>query len=62
GLIAYTSPHNKGMIRLFHKQPYKITTEKNDDMLILTCLFNEPKEDGNDDGGKALGEAILSMG
>jgi hypothetical protein len=50
------------MIRLFHKQPYKITTEKNDDMLILTCLFNEPKEDGNDDGGKALGEAILSMG
>jgi acyl-CoA hydrolase len=60
GLIAYTSPHNKGMIRLFHKQPYKIETEKNEDMLILTCLFNDPKEDG--DGDKALGDAILSMG
>lgn len=61
GLIAYTSPHNKGMISLFHKLPYKVTTERNDDMLILSCVFNDPKDD-NDDGGKALGDAILSMG
>jgi acyl-CoA hydrolase/RimJ/RimL family protein N-acetyltransferase len=60
GVIAYTSPHNKGMIRLFHKQPYKINTENNEDMLILSCLFSEPKKDN--DGDKALGDAILSMG
>ena len=61
GLIAYTSPQNKAMINLFHKQPYKVTTEKNEDMLILSCVFSEPKAD-DDDGGKALGDAILSMG
>ena len=61
GLIAYTSPQNKAMINLFHKQPYKVTTEKNEDMLILSCVFSESKSD-DDDGGKALGDAILSMG
>jgi hypothetical protein len=61
GVIAYTSPQNKAMINLFHKQPYKVTTEKNEDMLILSCVFSEPKSD-DDDGGKALGNAILSMG
>ena len=61
GLIAYTATHNKGMISLFHKLPYKITTEKEEGMLILSCLFNEPKAD-DDDGGKTLGDAILSMG
>jgi len=60
GLMAYISPHNKSMISLFHKQPYKVKTEKNEDVLILSCLFSEPKAD--DDGGKALGDAILSMG
>ncbi len=38
----------------------KINSEKDHDMVILSCLFNEPKDD--DDGGKALGQAILSMG
>jgi acyl-CoA hydrolase/RimJ/RimL family protein N-acetyltransferase len=42
GLIAYTSPHNKGMIRLFNKLPYGISSEKDDDMIILNCLFSEP--------------------
>ena len=60
GLIAYTALHNKAMIGLFHKLPYKIKTEKDEDMFILSCVFNDPKED--DDGGKALGNAILSMG
>ncbi len=59
GLIAYTSPQNKGMIGLFHKLPYNIKTEKDDDMIILSCVFDEPRDD---DGGKALGDAILSMG
>jgi RimJ/RimL family protein N-acetyltransferase len=42
GLIAYTSPQNKGMIRLFNKLPYSISSEKDDDMIILSCLFTEP--------------------
>jgi acyl-CoA hydrolase/GNAT superfamily N-acetyltransferase len=47
GLIAYTSPQNKGMIRLFNKLPFQVKSEKDDDMLILSCLFSEPvdKED-----------------
>ncbi len=48
GLIAYTSPQNKGMIRLFNKLPYQVKTEKDDDMIILNCLFSEPKQDGKD--------------
>ncbi|WP_457552684.1 GNAT family N-acetyltransferase [Desulfobacula sp.] len=44
GLVAYTSPGNRGMIKLFHKLPYKIKSEKEDDMIILNCLFSEPKE------------------
>ncbi len=47
GLIAYTSPGNKGMIRLFNKLPYKIHSEYEDDMLILHCLFSEPAEDND---------------
>ncbi len=45
GLIAYTSPENKGMIKLFNKLPYKVRTEYEDDMLILNCLFSEPVEE-----------------
>lgn len=42
GLIAYTSPTNKGMIQLFHKLPYKVSKAYEDDMLIMSCLFAEP--------------------
>lgn len=45
GLVAYTSPENKGMKKLFHKLPYKISAEKDDDMVILSCLFDQPRED-----------------
>jgi citrate lyase synthetase len=45
GLVAYTSPKNNGMKKLFHKLPYKIKTEKDDDMIILSCLFSVPKEE-----------------
>ncbi|MGD9732628.1 MAG: GNAT family N-acetyltransferase [Desulfamplus sp.] len=44
GLIAYTSPSNKGMIQLFLKLPYKINKAYEDDMLIMSCLFSEPVE------------------
>ena len=41
GFIAYTSPENRGMIKLFHKLPYAIKSKKEDDMTILSCLFAE---------------------
>ena len=43
GLVAYTSPENKGMIKLFHKLPFMIQSKKEDDMIVLTCLFSDPK-------------------
>ena len=43
GFVAYTSPENRGMIKLFHKLPYRITSKKEDAMIILSCLFSEPK-------------------
>lgn len=49
GLIAYTSPGNKGMIRLFKKLPYKVRSEYEDDMLILNCLFSEPVKEKEED-------------
>ncbi len=45
GLVAYTSPENKGMKKLFHKLPFKIKSERDDDMLILNCIFSEPKDE-----------------
>ena len=44
GLFAYTSPGNQGMIRLFQTLPYKIRTTFEDDMIMLSCRFDEPKE------------------
>ena len=41
GLIAYTSPENMGMIRLFRNLPYKIQTTIDYDTLILSCKFDE---------------------
>jgi len=43
GLFAYTSPGNQGMIRLFQALPYKIRTTFEDDMIMLSCRFDEPK-------------------
>jgi acyl-CoA hydrolase/GNAT superfamily N-acetyltransferase len=42
GLLAYTQPQNQGMIKLFQKLPYKIKTGFEDDMLVLSCRFDEP--------------------
>ena len=41
GLVAYTSPENSGMKKLFHKLQ-KIKREREEDMLILSCLFSDP--------------------
>ncbi len=45
GLVAYTSPENRKMIKLFKKLPYNIHTEKDDDMIILSCKFSEPVDE-----------------
>jgi acyl-CoA hydrolase/GNAT superfamily N-acetyltransferase len=42
GLVAYTSPNNRGMIKLFNQLPYKVNTFYDGDMLTLSCKFNEP--------------------
>ena len=41
GFIAYTSPENLGMIRLFRTLPYKIQTSIDHDTVILSCKFDE---------------------
>jgi acyl-CoA hydrolase/RimJ/RimL family protein N-acetyltransferase len=43
GLVAYTSPNNTSMIKLFKKLPYKITTSLEDDFFVLRCRFDEPE-------------------
>jgi len=43
GLVAYTSPGNKFMIKLFNTLPFKTKTFFDGDMLSLTCRFDEVK-------------------
>lgn len=43
GLYAYTSPGNQGMIRLFNSLPYRIRTNFEEDMVVLSCRFDEPR-------------------
>ena len=40
GLVAYTSPRNFSMIKLFKRLPYRIETSV-DEFLILRCTFDE---------------------
>jgi len=42
GLVAYTSPENKNMIKLFKKLPYHVKSSMDDGMTILTCNFDNP--------------------
>ena len=41
GFVAFTAPTNKAMISLFKTLPYQIKTAFEDDMLKLTCRFDE---------------------
>jgi len=43
GLVAYTSPDNTNMIKLFKKLPYHVKSSLDDGMTILTCNFEEPE-------------------
>jgi acyl-CoA hydrolase/GNAT superfamily N-acetyltransferase len=42
GLTAYTQPSNQRMIKLFKSLPYKVNTSIDEDMLYLSCKFDEP--------------------
>jgi acyl-CoA hydrolase/RimJ/RimL family protein N-acetyltransferase len=44
GLMAYTIPDNRRMIRLFKKLPYRIEEAYDDRALVLTAHFDEPRE------------------
>jgi GNAT superfamily N-acetyltransferase len=44
GLIAYTSHENVAMKNLFKILPYKVKTAFDEDVLVLSCKFSEPKE------------------
>ncbi|MBC2717538.1 MAG: GNAT family N-acetyltransferase [Desulfobacteraceae bacterium] len=44
GLVAYTSPENSNMIKLFKKLPYPVKSSLNDGMMILTCSFTNLNE------------------
>ncbi len=43
GFVAYTSPQNQGMIRLFNTLEYKPHTTFEGNTLVLNCRFDEPK-------------------
>jgi GNAT superfamily N-acetyltransferase len=44
GLMAYTSPKNESMIRLFKSLPYKVQTTLKEGTVILICRFDNPNE------------------
>jgi acyl-CoA hydrolase/GNAT superfamily N-acetyltransferase len=44
GLMAFTSPGNKAMIRLFNSLPYKVNSFFDGEMLNLSCRFDTLKE------------------
>ncbi len=44
GLVAYTNPDNRSMIRLFKTLPYKVKTAYEEDMVVLNCRFDELAE------------------
>lgn len=41
GLFAVTSPANHGMIRLFKTLPYEVKTVFDEDMVVLSCKFDQ---------------------
>jgi acyl-CoA hydrolase/GNAT superfamily N-acetyltransferase len=42
GLMAYTSPKNESMIRLFKALPYKVRTTLHEGTVVLSCRFDDP--------------------
>jgi len=44
GLVAYTSPGNRSMIELFKSLPYRVKTSVEDEVLRLSCMFDELRD------------------
>jgi acyl-CoA hydrolase/GNAT superfamily N-acetyltransferase len=42
GFMAYTSPKNESMIRLFKALPYKVRTTLQEGTVVLSCRFDDP--------------------
>ena len=42
GLMAFTSPQNRGMINLFKTLPYKVDSFFDGEILKLSCKLNQP--------------------
>jgi len=42
GLMAYTAPQNRGMIKLFKTLPYKVDSFFDGEILQLRCRFDQP--------------------
>ncbi|MGA6925509.1 MAG: GNAT family N-acetyltransferase [Desulfosarcina sp.] len=43
GFIAYTAPDNQGMINLFNSLPLNVSATLEDDMIALSCRFDDLK-------------------
>ncbi len=43
GLVAFTSPQNQNMVKLFKRLPYLVRTAFDGDLLELSARFDEPK-------------------
>ena len=43
GLVAHTHPQNKRMTKMFESLPYKMHTTVEEDMISLSCRFDELK-------------------
>jgi len=44
GLVAYTAPGNRSMIELFKSLPYRVKTSVEDEVLRLSCMFDELRD------------------
>jgi len=42
GLIAYTSPYNQAMIKLFQSLPYHVELKEDDGEISMRCYFDQP--------------------
>ncbi len=43
GLMAFTTPGNKGMVKLFNSLPFNVTTTLENEILELSCRFDDQK-------------------
>jgi len=55
GLMAYTSPTNTGMIRLFKTLPYRVEIQLDGEVLVLRCWFTAVRTSGRQNGSLGNG-------